>query len=243
MITEKNTLVIIPALNEERSIGRVIDEIKANGIRNVLVVDDGSVDQTALISSTHGAKVISHVFNLGVGGAIQTGMKFALQNGFTAVVQVDADGQHDVSGIATLIEAANESSADMILGSRFLADSLQMRVGTSRRIAMRFLAALASRSCQVTITDSTSGFRLIQGQLIKEMAKGMPTNYLGDTFEVLLAAGRAGYKIREIPTTMSDRIFGASSAGRLFAFAFTLKAILVLLTHTHYRFNSPIHND
>ncbi|HDK41054.1 MAG TPA: glycosyltransferase family 2 protein, partial [Nitrospirae bacterium] len=115
------TLVIIPAYNEEKVIGSVLEGIKKTGpVYDILVVDDGSSDRTAEMARESGVKVISHLFNLGYGAALQTGYKYALRKGYDTIVQLDGDGQHDPAYISALLDAINSNEADVVLGSRFL---------------------------------------------------------------------------------------------------------------------------
>jgi len=205
-------LVVVPAYNEQDAIAEVISQITDAGYQ-VLVVDDGSTDQTQLRASAAGAQVVSLNSNSGVGIAIRTAFAKALDLGFDAVVQCDADGQHPVLEIPALIAASG--GADMVIGSRFLSTSTTMSMGVIRRIASRLLALSASRACSVSITDPTSGFRLIRQPLLGELAAKLPSGYLSDTYEVLVAAGRAGYVVKEIPAPFVNRSTGMPSTGAI----------------------------
>lgn len=222
------TLVIIPALNEERSISKVVDELRLLKL-DVLVVDDGSKDKTRERAVESGAIVLSLPFNLGVGGALRTGFKFAVANGYDAIIQVDADGQHLPAEVEKLLKAASESDADLIIGSRFISavNNSELSVSLVRRSAMKLMAAVASKATGTKLTDTTSGFRLIRNPLLTAFSQQFATNYLGDTFEALIAAGRAGYRVQEVPVDMQDRLFGVSSASLLQAVAFFFKAFAV----------------
>ena len=222
------TLVVIPALNEERSIASVIEGLRGINL-DVLVVDDGSTDNTRNISIENGATVLSLPFNLGVGGALRTGFKYAVLHGYDSVVQVDADGQHLPREISKLMHAADQSHADLVIGSRFLNSdtSQQMSVSRMRQLGMKLLAIVASRATGTRLTDTTSGFRVIKSPLLIEFSRRFPTNYLGDTFEAVVAAGRAGYEVSEVAVEMKDREFGVSSASLSQAVTFFCKAFLV----------------
>jgi glycosyltransferase involved in cell wall biosynthesis len=222
------TLVVIPALNEERSIASVIKGLRGINL-DVLVVDDGSTDNTRNISIENGATVLSLPFNLGVGGALRTGFKYAVLHGYDSVVQVDADGQHLPREISKLMHAADQSHADLVIGSRFLNSdtSQQMSVSRMRQLGMKLLAIVASRATGTRLTDTTSGFRVIKSPLLIEFSRRFPTNYLGDTFEAVVAAGRAGYVVSEVAVEMKDREFGVSSASLSQAVTFFCKAFLV----------------
>jgi glycosyltransferase involved in cell wall biosynthesis len=222
------TLIVIPALNEERSIASVIEGLRGMNL-DVLVVDDGSTDNTRNISIENGATVLSLPFNLGVGGALRTGFKYAVLHGYDSVVQVDADGQHLPREISKLMHAADQSHADLVIGSRFLNSdtSQQMSVSRMRQLGMKLLAGVASRATGTRLTDTTSGFRVIKSPLLIEFSRRFPTNYLGDTFEAVVAAGRAGYVVSEVAVEMKDREFGVSSASLSQAVTFFCKAFLV----------------
>lgn len=225
-----NPLVIIPAFNEDRSISKVVTELRQLGL-HVLVVDDGSKDQTAKVAAESGAVVLSLPFNLGVGGALRTGFKYAVSNHYDTVIQVDADGQHLPAEVQKLLATANESEADLIIGSRFIGATKNQELSVSivRRLGMKLLALVASKATGTTLTDTTSGFRLIRGSLLVAFSHQFATNYLGDTFEAVISAGRAGYAVQEIPVDMQDRQFGVSSASLTQAVAFFLKAFTVAL--------------
>ena len=225
-LSKDNVLVIVPAFNEQESISAVLRTLLDNDYQ-ILVVDDGSVDQTRLIAQGAGVSVLTLPFNLGVGGALRAGFKFAVRNQYRAVVQVDADGQHDASQIVSLIETANESGAHLVLGSRFQRSAESMTVPVVRRQVMRLLSALASRATGTTITDATSGFRLIQDPLLSEFAKVFPSYYLGDTYEALISAGKAGFVVREIPTVIVNRTHGTSSASTRQSVKFIFKSVVV----------------
>jgi glycosyltransferase involved in cell wall biosynthesis len=233
-LSKDNVLVIVPAFNEQESISAVLRTLLDNKYQ-ILVVDDGSVDKTRSLAQGAGANVLTLPFNLGVGGALRAGFKFAVRNQYRAVVQVDADGQHDASQIVNLIETANESGAHLVLGSRFQRSAESMTVPVVRRQVMRLLSALASRATGTTITDATSGFRLIQDPLLSEFAKVFPSYYLGDTYEALISAGRAGFVVREIPTVIVNRTHGTSSASTRQSVKFIFKSVVVAGLGIHAR--------
>jgi len=228
MSIEHSFLIIVPALNEESSIGEVVRSIKKIGL-DILVVNDGSSDNTSLIARKAGATVMDLPINLGVGGALRSGFKFAVSRGYAAVLQIDADGQHPVHQIHLLIDEYNRTEADMIIGSRFATNSRLMKVSYHREILMRVLAWNASRATGTKLTDVTSGFRIIGGKLLKEFSLSFPVNYLGDTYEAVMSAGKSGYKVIEIPADLTDREFGRSSANTIQALSFTIKTLLVVV--------------
>ena len=175
-------------------------------------------------------------FNTGVGGALRCGMLFALRHGFDAVVQVDADGQHPAEFIQILETACQRSGAHMVIGSRFAEGSnSKMRIGATRRLAMWALARSASSATGATITDATSGFRLIRTPLLDELAHQLPSHYLGDTFEAIVSSGRAGYRIIETPVPLVEREYGTSTASPFQAAKWTLRAVLTSAFRLHER--------
>jgi hypothetical protein len=150
-------------------------------------------------------------------------------------VQVDADGQHPADEIVHLLNEANTSGAHLVIGSRFLSDGTSMEVGRVRRFVMRLLARSATNATQSPITDATSGFRVIQQPLLTEFSRTFAVNYLGDTYEALIAAGRAGYVVREIPAALRPRQNGESTASLVQAVTFTLKGLAVTALRIHPR--------
>jgi len=232
VLTRENVLIVVPALNEELSLGFVLDNLHLQAF-SVLVVNDGSTDETSSVARRHGAKVLDLPFNMGVGGALRAGFQVAVDRGFQAVIQVDADGQHPTDSIDRLIDEANATGAHLVLGSRFRADDTTMGVASTRRLVMRVLAWSASRATKTEITDSSSGFRLIREPLLCQFSQSFSANYLGDTYEALISAGRAGYVVREMPAAMKERVIGVSSASVLQSIQFTLKGLSVALLRLH----------
>ena len=233
-LSRENTLVIVPAYNEAGSIGEVLNELKKYHY-NVLVVSDGSIDATCDIAKEMNVRVLELPINLGVGGALSAGFRFAVREKFSAVVQVDADGQHPANEIGNLIEAANENDAHVVIGSRFLSGESSMKVGVIRRLVMRLLARSSSRATGINITDTTSGFRIICEPLLTKYSISFPTNYLGDTYEAVVAAGRSGYKVIEIPAALRERTSGESTASIAQSVRFTVKGLVVASLRLHQR--------
>ena len=165
MLQANDVLVVVPAFNEAASIGQVIDGIRTHGFQ-VLVVDDGSTDETPLVARQRNALVLSLPFNVGVGGALRCGFRYAVENGFSAVIQCDADGQHLPSHLVDLVEAANHTDAHMMIGSRFGSEKTTHDPSLLRRFAMLTLSKVAQHATKHRITYSTSGFRLIQQPLL-----------------------------------------------------------------------------
>lgn len=234
MIENSEVLIVVPAYNESATIVKVITEIHQAGFTCV-VVDDGSEDNTSQLAKQTGANVLTLPFNAGVGGALRCGFRFAVEKGFKAVIQCDADGQHQSHLFKDLIRVSNNTNADFVLGSRFLSLENELDPNIVRRFAMWWLARVASRATGRKITDSTSGFRLIRRPLLDELSVHLPEYYLGDTFEALVVIGRAGYLVEEIGTAMSPRQSGVSSASNGRAIALIGKSLTTVLLGLHFR--------
>src|SRR5579863_2669909 len=161
-LAELRRVAIVPAYNEEIAVPRVIDELRAldPGI-DVVVVDDGSVDRTAAVAAAKGARVLRLPFNLGIGGAVQTGFRFAFENDYDLAVRVDGDGQHDPSQLARVLEPVLRGEADIAIGSRFASDEGGYRSSRARRVGIRLLASVVSRIVGQRVTDTTSGFQAV----------------------------------------------------------------------------------
>ncbi len=222
----QRTLVVMPAFNEEESVRNVVEEVfaKLPGI-SCLVVSDGSTDHTAAEAHAAGACVAQLPFNLGVGGAMRVGFRYALENGFDNVVQVDADGQHDPAGVLALVEAL--STADLVLGARFAGEG-NYTVRGPRRWAMTFLSKFLSRTARTTLTDTTSGFRASGPRAVRLFAEHYPAEYLGDTIESLVIAARARCVIAQIPVAMRVRAGGRPSHNPMKATLYLGRAMLAL---------------
>lgn len=219
-------LVIVPAWNEERNVGTTIREIRATDSRyDVIVIDDGSDDRTAEVAREAGAAVLSLPFNLGVGGAMRTGFTYARRNGYTAAIQVDADGQHNPADIAAVL--AGLESADISIGARF-ADVGDYKVRGPRHWAMVFLARTVSRVAKTRLTDVTSGFRAAGPRAIEQYVRYYPAEYLGDTIDSLVAACHAGLTVTQVPVAMRPRAHGTPSQGPIGASVYLLRSLFAL---------------
>jgi glycosyltransferase involved in cell wall biosynthesis len=216
-------LVIIPALNEEAALPAVIDELRAwSPDVHILVVDDGSTDSTAAVARAAGVGVAPLPFNLGVGGALQTGFRYAVLHGFTRAVQFDGDGQHDAFEIPALLARLDEG-ADLVIGSRFAASGGAglndagggYSVGRVRGGAMRGLQLTVRILGGRPFTDASSGFRAFSAPLLDFFARRYPNEFLGDTAEALLLACRAGFDVVEVPVRMRARAGGTPSNGAI----------------------------
>ena len=220
-------LVAVPAWNEQKSIADVISMVQLrHPTSEILVVDDGSTDRTAEEALKAGARVVSLPFNVGVGGAMRTAFLYAQREGFEAVVQVDADGQHDPSDLDGLFNGLHE--ADIVVGSRFHPDSMYF-VGGPRKWAMVLLSKSLSRMNKSPISDPTSGFRAAGPKAISLFSTNYPAEYLGDTVGSLAIAVRNGLVIRETPVTMYYRAHGRPSKNALWSALYLGRATLALI--------------
>lgn len=221
------TLIVMPAYNESQSVGRVVSETRAAlpGI-TVLVVDDGSSDSTGDVARSAGALVATLPFNLGVGGAMRVGFRFAAEHGYRAVVQIDADGQHDPATVAALLDRLDES--DIVIGARFAGEGNYVMRGP-RRWASWALARVISRTAGSRLTDTTSGFRASGPRAIALFEREYPAEYLGDTIESLVLACRAGLSATQVPTSMRHRSDGTPSQSPMRAAIYLARATLALL--------------
>lgn len=224
----KDALVLVPAYNEARNVGAVVDDVRAHGYP-VVVVDDGSTDNTAEVAAAHGAVVLRLPINLGVGGALRCGFRYAVEHGYPRVVQCDGDGQHPASQIRVLLDVMDAQDRHLVVGTRFATGRDGFPVKRARGAAMRVLSASATWLTGVRLSDTTSGFRAIRQPLLGEFARSYPSQYLGDTFEALVNAGRAGYRLAEVPVTMLERASGVSSASSGAAVRYVFRAVLTVL--------------
>jgi glycosyltransferase involved in cell wall biosynthesis len=204
-------LAIVPALNEAGSIGQIVSEIRLHAEEfDVLVVDDGSADDTAAIAAAAGARVLSMPFNVGIGGAVQCGYLYARDNGYTVAVQVDGDGQHDPRDIRRLLAAlAEDPPVEMATGSRFLGVQDGYRPSRPRRAGIRVFASLVSLITGQRVTDATSGFRMSARRGIELFARDYPPDYPEVEAILLLHAHRLA--VREVAVTMRARTSGRSA--------------------------------
>lgn len=231
-------LVVMPAFNEEECIGRTIAEVRAAVPEaRIVVVDDGSVDRTAIRARAAGAEVLQLPFNLGVGAAMRAGFKLAVRSDMDVVVQVDADGQHDPREIPALLErlqpgsgngnGSDDAGADVVIGARF-ADRGDYTVRGPRRWAMVLLARTLSRQAKTVLTDTTSGFRAANRRAIALYARHYPAEYLGDTVESLVIALRSGFRVAQVPVVMRPRQGGTPSQRPFSAAIYLFRAFFAL---------------
>lgn len=220
-------LVAIPAWNEQGSIADVVAKVREHRPQaDILVVNDGSTDATATLADAAGARVVSLPFNVGVGGAMRTAFLYAHREGYDALVQVDADGQHDPADLDRVLDGL--ADADVVVGTRFHPESMYF-VGGPRRWAMVLLSKSLSRMNKGTISDPTSGFRSAGPRAIALFAVDYPADYLGDTVGSLAIAIRNGLVIRETPVTMYFRQAGRPSKNALWSALYLGRATLAII--------------
>lgn len=208
-------LLIIPAYNEQDNILRVCNIIKDYNEKNeqkidYVVINDGSKDNTLKILQENNLNFINLVHNLGIGGAVQTGYKYAYENGYDIAIQFDGDGQHDINYVQNICKPLIDGQANMCIGTRYLdKTSSEFQSTFMRRFGKDIISFLIKLLCHKKITDPTSGFRAVDKNIIEIFAKDYPTEYPEpeSTVKVLID----GYKVKEVPVSMNERIGGKSS--------------------------------
>ncbi|MCX7920983.1 MAG: glycosyltransferase family 2 protein [Clostridia bacterium] len=205
---EPKILVIIPAYNEEESIDNVIRKIKYYSNVDIVVVNDGSKDGTAKKALKEGVRVITLPFNLGIGGAMQTGYIFARDNHYDIAIQIDGDGQHDPLYLDKLIEPLKQDRCDMAIGSRYVEETAY-RSSVTRRMGMIFFSWLIYALTGWKIKDTTSGFRAVNRKIIEYYAGSYPTDY--PEVDVLVRLHKKRFRVMEVPVEMLERQGGSSS--------------------------------
>jgi glycosyltransferase involved in cell wall biosynthesis len=231
-------IAIVPAYNEREAVAGVVAELRAFEPEfDVLVVDDGSHDDTAAVARANGARVVRLPFNLGIGGAVQTGFRYAHEHGYDLAARVDGDGQHDPAELADLIEAVLEDRADICVGSRF-AGAEGYRSSRSRRVGIRILARLVSLLTRQRVTDSTSGFQVLNRKAIALFAADYPHDYPEVEAAVMLHKHRL--RLAEVPVRMRERSAGVSSITALRSIYYMIKVMLAILVGAMRRRATPL---
>lgn len=221
-------IVIIPAYNEEMNIGMVIREIKQilpNTL--IVVINDGSIDKTREEAELAGGEVLQLPHNLGIGGAIQTGLKFALRRDADIIIRLDGDGQHIPSEIPKLLEDVENGSVDMAIGSRFLEGGIHPKIPLLRQIGIFVLCKLVTLLGEQVATDPTSGFMVMNRKASAILCKNISQDY--PEVDARISLYRAGLKIREYPTTMQLRQGGLSSINYVSGIYYMIKVSLSLI--------------
>ncbi len=225
----KKTLIIIPAFNEQDNIVNVISEIQEhNSDFDIVVINDGSTDETASRASSKGVPVLTLQFNLGIGGAVQTGFKFAVNHSYDYAIQLDADGQHISSEIDKILVPLQEDTSDVVIGSRYLGDN-HYQTPFLRRAGMIVFSLMNTMAIHQKVTDNTSGFRAYNRRAIEFLSRIYSDDY--PEVEAVVVLGRNGFRISEIPVTMRARQMGDSSITALKSIYYMVKVSLSILVN------------
>ena len=220
-------LLIIPAYNEEESLRSLIEEIKTvcSGM-DYLVVNDCSSDDTERLLEELGSNYISLPCNMGIGGAVQSGYRYAAQNGYDIAIQIDGDGQHDVRFVKDMVKLIEDKQADVVIGSRFI-DKEGFQSSQARRIGIRILSMLIRLMCGAKVKDVTSGFRAVNRRFIELFAENYPDDYPEP--EVIVTAKLYGAVIKELPVVMRERTTGKSSINLKRSIYYMIKVSLAII--------------
>jgi glycosyltransferase involved in cell wall biosynthesis len=230
----ERVVAVVPAFNEEGAIRRVVEEIRAvDPDVDVVVVDDASTDGTAAIAEACGAVVLRLPFNVGIGGAVQTGLRWAREEGYDLAVRLDGDGQHDAREIPRVLEPVRSRTADFVVGSRFV-EGGSYRPPFARRMGIRVFARLVSLLCGQRVTDTTSGFIALDRRAIELFAAEYPHDY--PEVEATLVALRSGLRLGQVQVEMRERETGSSSITFVQSAYYLVKVTLALLVASLRRY-------
>lgn len=234
---DRKTLILIPAFNEEESIVRVLDNIHREcGNVDVLVINDGSRDHTAERAREAGATVVSHIYNMGYGVSLQTGYKYAVDHHYEFIIQMDADGQHDVSNIRAIYQELTQGKRhyDIVIGSRFIGKDNKMKVGFAKKVAIGFFNAAIQLVTRKRFTDPTSGLQGLSRRAFTaySLYDNFDTNY--PDANIITKMLLNGYKLKEVPAVMHERESGVSMHSGLmkhiaYMFTVTLNIVVVVM--------------
>ena len=234
-------VAIVPARNEEACVGSVVAEIRAfDPDMEILVVDDGSGDRTAAVARAAGARVVRLPFNLGIGGAVQTGFRYALEHGFQLAVRLDGDGQHDPQELTVLLEPVLAGRADIAVGSRF-SGAEAYRSTFVRRLGIRMLARFVSALVRQRVTDTTSGFQAVNRRGIALFAADYPHDY--PEVEAIVMVHKHRLRLEEVPVRMRERAGGRSSIRAGHSIYYMCKVSLALFVGLFRRDATPLEED
>jgi glycosyltransferase involved in cell wall biosynthesis len=220
------SIAIVPAYNEASSLATVIDEIRSvDPDLEVVVINDASTDGTARVAVAAGVPVVHLPFNVGIGGAVQTGYKYALEHGFELAIQIDGDGQHDPSEIGSVVAPILDGRSDLVVGTRFVKGG-GYRGTRLRRVGIRIFAAIVSLMVGQRVSDTTSGFRAVNRRALRLFAAEYPQDY--PEVESIVLLSRHGLRMVEVPVQMRVRETGASSITTLRSGYYMIKVLLAL---------------
>lgn len=227
---DKKILVIVPAFNECGNIGRTVEDIRRVSLSvDILVIDDGSLDQSAQEARDAGGMVVSLPFNLGIGAAVQTGFQYARRHDYDIAVQIDGDGQHDAGFLSKIIEPILRDEADMTVGSRFLENTGGFQSSFSRRLGINFFVHLINVLTGVKVNDPTSGFRAYNKKMIALFSDYYPYDFPEP--EAVVVAQQNQARIMEVAVTMRPRQAGNSSIRYFKTLYYMAKVTLAILLH------------
>ena len=220
-------LIIIPAYNEAANIEKVINNIVQNYPQyDYVIINDGSTDKTAEVCANAGYQVLNLPINMGIGGAVQTGYRYAKKNNYDAAVQIDGDGQHDVAFLEDMLKLLETGEADVVIGSRFVQKE-GFQSSQIRRVGIRFLSILARILTGVQVRDITSGYRVVNRRFIEIYANDYPADYPEP--EAMIIAAVHGGVIKEYPVVMRERENGTSSITFKKSVYYMIKVTLAML--------------
>jgi glycosyltransferase involved in cell wall biosynthesis len=234
----KRTVAVVPAYDEEGAIAGVVEGIRAfDPSIDVVVVDDGSTDSTAAVAVSAGAAVVRLPFNLGIGGAVQTGFRYALEHGYEVAVRLDGDGQHDPAELPKLLAPLVRGAADVVTGSRFQDTEDEYRPPLARRLGITWFAKLVSLLARQRVTDTTSGFQALNERGIALFARDYPSDYPEVEATVLVLKHRL--RLVEVPVRMLEREHGTSSITFVRSVYYAIKVTLALFVAMGRRYAVP----
>lgn len=222
----KKKLIIIPAYNESTNLIHVVEDIEKNAPNfDYVIINDCSKDDTEHICKDNNFNYVSLPINLGIGGGMQTGYKYAQRHGYDVAVQFDGDGQHDAAYLGALLKEMEDTGADMVIGSRFI-NKEGFQSSFTRRVGIRFFEKLIKIVSGKRITDATSGFRMVNRKIINEFCEYYPKDYPEP--ESIVAVIRNNYEVKEVPVLMRERMGGTSSIVNYKAIYYMIKVTLAI---------------
>lgn len=222
----KKKLIIIPAYNESTNLIHVVEDIEKNAPDfDYVIINDCSKDDTEHICKDNNFNYVSLPINLGIGGGMQTGYKYAHRHGYDVAVQFDGDGQHDAAYLGALLKEMEDTGADMVIGSRFI-NKEGFQSSFTRRVGIRFFEKLIKIVSGKRITDATSGFRMVNRKIINEFCEYYPKDYPEP--ESIVAVIRNNYEVKEVPVLMRERMGGTSSIVNYKAIYYMIKVTLAI---------------
>jgi glycosyltransferase involved in cell wall biosynthesis len=223
-------LIIIPAYNEEQNIGKVLQGIKDLHLGvDILVVNDGSLDNTALVANSYGVAVVSHPYNLGYGAALQTGYKYATAKGYPYVLQFDGDGQHNPTDLPLLMQELSKGDVDIVMGSRYMEGATTFKAGAIKKLGVHFFRWLIRTLTKVKISDPTSGLRGVSSNVFHYYAvrDRFPADF--PDADILIQQILRGHRVREVPAHMRIREVGVSMHAGIKPLFYMMKVLLAVL--------------